>query len=870
MKSIAKAVAGYGHPQKGRGAEKASLSYQLGRLTENRVDPSPYYAKAVELMLPFYPAYHAPELDDESIRKRLWFLMNFRLVPDSSPGFPFSVVCSKTSDAIRAYAPLILEIAFKRIKFYLDNDLCDMSVVERLVQNLIDIWKMHTKEEPHPVEKIREGRSRIIFGGSLVNSLVERFFNQEYQDTCASDWLTCPSKPGIGFADDASRLFYESMAYFDKVTSDVSGWDFSVDEKLLEYGFQIRVRKCLNPSPRWVRAMSNVCFNVHHALVSFTGGLVLNIEGGIQKSGSFLTASLNSDCRNVLAISVDLRSGISEKGLPVFRYASMGDDIIQPDYGTPQEVLVSLYHDWGFRVTDVVRARSGDAFEFCSHLFRPEGAELLSSARTLFRLIHQTPSIEFLMQFCFECRHNRNLSSLLTLIFLSGWDVELPNHAIGLNVRAPSIQGMSRSAKRAARGTPPQKKVVANTSANARAVGKQVVREMPTKALQSQVQTIMDPLTLQDLAIAEYLITIGDPWVEEPAGVPILIGGATLRTVKVQQIYEGQATANASGFGFVAVNTDTWVADNNGHASYVYSSYSGGTEGYPIWYSGATYVGTTLPVNTITTATAGVLAIQKNLLDGQVTSLTDIRCVAAGLEVFSDAAAQTAQGKLAVVATTKPFDVAANGAIVGSTYSTLSGMPQDLLSFQTRPCAGWRAGSSMKVVAIPNDSQNFEMCFPVAVGRASFGYPQLAAILSGAAANQTFTWRIVYDYEFSLGKTYVTGVQAQPVFGSDQSALMGAVGNFPSPTSVGPMGQFTGKGVQGLVNHLAVTRPNKLLHLNQLATGAAQGANSGAGGGISNLFSQGLKWLGEKAGGAIKGIVKGIPYVGGIASMLFD
>lgn len=864
MKSIASAVAGYGHPQKGRGAEKASLDFQLRRLTPEMSHPSEYYAAAVELLLPLYPWYDAPELDDESIRRKLRFLMNFKLVPDSSPGFPFSTQCRNTVEAVELYGPLILDLAFERIKFYLDDDLSRLDVLERLEMNLIDIWKTHIKEEPHPIEKIITGRHRIIFGGSLVNSLVERFFNQEYQDACASQWDTCPSKPGIGFSDESARLFYMRSRGIDKISSDVSGWDFSVDEKLLDYGFRIRKRRCRNPSPRWERAMNNVCFSVHDALVAFTGGEVVHIRGGIQKSGSFMTASLNSDSRNVLAVAVDIRCGVPIGKINIAGYAAMGDDLIQPDYGLGDDVLVGCYRDWGFRVTDVARVKANEPFEFCSHLFHEYGAELLSSARTLFRLLGQTPSIEFLMQFCYECRHNRNLVSLLTVLFASGWDVELPDHAIGLNVRAPSLQGKANMKKQ------PKQKVnklaeSANTPANARRVGMEVMNAMPTKALQNQFQTIMDPLTLQDVSIAEYLLTLGDPWVEDPAGVPILIGGATLRTLKIQQLFEVQAIANSSGFAMVAVDCDGWVVTSAGTRS-CYASYSGGAQGSPIWYTNASYAGVFTPTAGSTTGTAGLLAVPLNLLDGQVTSETDVRLVAAGLEVFPDASANTSQGKLAVVAITKPSDSAANGSLVSTTYAILSSQPQDIVSFKSRPVSGWRSGHASRVVAIPNDDNNFEMWKPPAVGGGIYGYPQLAAIASGFAANQTFTAKVVLDYEITIGKTYVTGVAAQPVFGADASEVFSAVSHMPGPATSGPIGGFSGSGMKGFTNHLAVTRPAKLSHVGALA-GASTG---GAGGTFSNLFSQGLKWVADKGMGMVKGIVKNIPYVGPIASMLWE
>jgi len=444
---LARALTGYGHPRKDRTAELRSLQFQLGRIVQPQVDTRYWYNRAVEILQPCYPGYYAPTLDDESIFKRLCHLAQMRLVPTSSPGFPLCNQFATTSLCLLNYGGLIISIAFFRVKWLLDNDASKYSPLELLDKCIADFWKAHIKEEPHPQPKIDTGRFRIIFGGSIVNALVERFFFQEYQDECAAIWLRIPSKPGIGFTDEMASDFRKCHIDYDKITSDISGWDFSVRADLMLSAFKIRERCCLNPSERWLRGIKSYAHLLAYKILTLSGGDSFLLDDGIMVSGSFCTASLNSDMRNIVAIAIDLSLGVDPSQIIPSRYATMGDDIIQPDYGFTDQQIIDAHLLFGFRVTDFNRVLAQHDFEFCSHMFHARGPSLVTSARTLFRLIHHAPSAELVLQFVHECRWNDNLAQLLTLLFCSGWKIELPDH--GQCVPAPTFyEGLSFSMSR--------------------------------------------------------------------------------------------------------------------------------------------------------------------------------------------------------------------------------------------------------------------------------------------------------------------------------------------------------------------------------------------------------------------------------------
>jgi hypothetical protein len=364
----------------------------------------------------------------------------------------------------------------------------------------------------------------------------------------------------------------------------------------------------------------------------------------------------------------------------------------------------------------------------------------------------------------------------------------------------------------------------------ARAVAK---NSMPTRALQQQASALISPLTRQEEAILEYAHTLANPWIEDPSGVPLILGSGTVRTNKAQLIWEQQVTnKNAGEVAFIVVSLDGWCptgSDSQDALPYQFGTYQGGTNGNFAWYSGAAAAtgGTTFPVANVTPANmalAGInaLPIPMKVLDGTVNANTGVRLVAAGLRVFSDAAVNTAQGKLCVVATSAPLATSATGGIAGATYAQLSGMPQDLVSFQTAPCAGWKSGSALHVVAIPNSPVAFQFLNPPAAGFLNSSYPQLGAMLSGGAAGQTFTAQIVLDYEFTFSFTNVTGVADDPVYNAGPGAVSQVHSSMMQGglTTSGPLAKTNGKnplGVQSFVSQVHNTMPGRAPEILKIA-----------------------------------------------------
>jgi len=398
-----------------------------------------------------------------------------------------------------------------------------------------------------------------------------------------------------------------------------------------------------------------------------------------------------------------------------------------------------------------------------------------------------------------------------------------------------------------------------------------VKNNMPTRALQQQASALINPLTRQEEAVLEYAHTLANPWIEEPSGVPLILGSGTVRTNKAQLIWEQQATVTTAGqIAAVIVSLDGWcptTSDSSDALPYQFGTYQGGTPGNFAWYSNGVNAGpvAALPTANLSPATMAATGISMSpivmkVLDGTVNVNTGVRLVAAGLRVFSDAPELTAQGKLCVVATSTPLSTPATGGLSGSTYAQLSGMPQDLVSFQTAPCAGWKSGTALHVVAIPNSPVAFQFLEQPATGFVNSSYPQLAAILSGGATGQTFTAQIVLDYEFTFSFTNVTGVADDPVYNAGPGAVSQVHSSMMQGgvTTTGSLAKTNGKnplGVQAFVSQVHNTSPGRGPEILKIAKMPGQKTNNW-GSTLSKVAHSALDLIGNYAPSWVGGAAK--------------
>lgn len=340
--------------------------------------------------------------------------------PDSTPGIPLNYYCSKKSVWCEDRLSLI-HLIIDRLIVLLDyNSYGFPTQGSDLVNNgMCDPIYTFIKDEPHKREKLDKSRFRIISGVSLVDNIIERFLFSRLNKAEIEMNEDIPFKPGMGLHDDGQEALY---SWFCKVQSeypvcstDVSQWDWSVFEELLDADLQYR-RFFANDNPVWYKLAKARFLCIKYKVFQLPSGKMFSqVVGGILPSGSYLTSSTNSHMRLILSFIVQLRLG-HEIGSEFAEGGQMGDDAIERYL----EGLLDEYRDLGFTVKGVDLMSEGK-FSFCSTYWDGNSKGFPESwAKTLFRFLHKKTTDplypEYRRQFIRDLRHHPNLDDLIARV----------------------------------------------------------------------------------------------------------------------------------------------------------------------------------------------------------------------------------------------------------------------------------------------------------------------------------------------------------------------------------------------------------------------------------------------------------------------
>lgn len=340
---------------------------------------------------------------------------------DSNPGYPWGILYRDKERVMLMESEGLYELVNERLKEYLSMDLSNVDDCAKALHlvsiNCADPIRLFVKNEPHTIEKIQQGRFRLISSVSIVDEIIERLLCGAQNEAEIDQWLTCPSKPGLGLSkDEQTNELFESVRQDldlgDGKKSDVSGWDFNFKGWLFILDYKRRVRLAQD-SPfkgTWSRLLAArfVCLK-WSVFITSDGVVFTQTKPGIMKSGSYLTSSTNSAARVGLAFMLGARKAMA-----------MGDDCLEFNPAS-LDSLKEEYRRYGFRVKDMERCL--DSFEFCSTEFRNGSAIPLNFWKGTYRLVSKPPSALELYQYLQEYRHVPELGTVVQFLSdLSGWD----------------------------------------------------------------------------------------------------------------------------------------------------------------------------------------------------------------------------------------------------------------------------------------------------------------------------------------------------------------------------------------------------------------------------------------------------------------
>lgn len=303
------------------------------------------------------------------------------------------------------------------------QNLSPKDLVER---GLCDAFKIFVKGDPHKIKKLVEGRVRLIFSASLVDNTIARLLCSLQNNTEINNWESISSKPGMGLNDSGLSTLTQNvsdMALEGPIAeSDVKGWDWSVQEWELMADLRRRIDLNGGVGTVWERvARAHYYCMARKVMVLSDGTMYQQTKPGIMPSGWYNTSSTNSFMR---ALDHGI---IAHQTTPrvVPGIVCMGDDALERFVPNAQEKYLALG-----KTVDMYALIPKERFEFCSTYFENGVGYPVNCDKQLIGILCSKPvnykqCCERFEQFCYEMRHHPNLDQFTSLLFESGWWVDM-------------------------------------------------------------------------------------------------------------------------------------------------------------------------------------------------------------------------------------------------------------------------------------------------------------------------------------------------------------------------------------------------------------------------------------------------------------
>lgn len=284
-------------------------------------------------------------------------------------------------------------------------------------ENLVDPVRLFVKNELHSAEKVRTGRMRLISSVSCIDQMVEKILGGDQNRAEIAGWTECPSKPGLGLHDEGLALILEEMKlYSEPIETDVSGWDWSVKQWMLDFDADCRaLLGCCELNGAYHKMLRNRAGLLGKSvLIQSNGSLWVQVIPGIMKSGSGWTSSTNSRAR----VGVAYCAGVG-------RIMAMGDDAVENKHPEAKRI----YEEYGLMIKEYKQSSLYDGgIEFCSIGFGPtvEHCAPVRWLKLLGTLLQKKPKDalhqeELMVAFRYDMRHSPFLDLACSLIVQSGW-----------------------------------------------------------------------------------------------------------------------------------------------------------------------------------------------------------------------------------------------------------------------------------------------------------------------------------------------------------------------------------------------------------------------------------------------------------------
>lgn len=365
---------GYGWPFFGETAELKSLSYHAG-LREKVSAPRPDY-KTETLTRKIVSEIYQPaewEIPFDFMSREHFNRVAHEIEWTSSPGYPYCLHHPTNAAFLRVKDGIPSEEGLEHL----------WSLVQQQIRDRIcDPIRMFIKPEPHKVNKLDEGRYRIISSVSIVDQVIDQMLFGYMNDKLIENFNSIPSKAGWTQLKGGWKIMQQSGF----VTADKSSWDWTAVIWLLELVLGVRIDLCRTARDEnresdfelWkdLATWRYYCLYVDPVFVTSGGLFLKQRQPGVLKSGCVNTIHDNSIMQVLLHVIVCIYLEIDIEWL----YA-LGDDTSQREPDKAEQYFEELAK---YCLLKQVEFKT----EFAGHLFTSDSVEPVYHGKHAFALLH--------------------------------------------------------------------------------------------------------------------------------------------------------------------------------------------------------------------------------------------------------------------------------------------------------------------------------------------------------------------------------------------------------------------------------------------------------------------------------------------------
>nr|QZZ63315.1 hypothetical protein [Vespula vulgaris Luteo-like virus 2] len=251
-----------------------------------------------------------------------------------------------------------------------------------------DPLRVFIKQEPHKVDKIQDGRLRLISCVSVVDAMVDRLLFMSLQKKAISTFDR--TNIMIGWTPVKGGFRYLGLQYAGKkiLLSDRSSWDWTFKHWLACAVRDLIIDLAVDPPSWWVVAVK-LRFEAlfEKAIFQFEDGTqYVQDFGGVMKSGCFLTIFINSVAQYIVHCLAcrRIKGPLFDDPFSLLIHV-IGDDIVQEDFPGSDEYL-AIIEEMGFKL----KVNRSEIVEFAGNFVYKDKYVPAYLHKHLFRLQHLT------------------------------------------------------------------------------------------------------------------------------------------------------------------------------------------------------------------------------------------------------------------------------------------------------------------------------------------------------------------------------------------------------------------------------------------------------------------------------------------------